>query len=158
MRQSHRRDGERLPDQSTVYRAMRKSGWRNPETGEVSAAAFLRRQYENGEWEAALSVSESPTGAVRNLKKNYGVCPVPVSGLRAASWPDGESLGLDVDASPILAEERREPFHADVTGLPPFLPATDDEAQAAQDAADRLVELLHPIAAPAESFLEPTAV
>jgi len=68
MSDAPRPPGEPLPDGIPVYRGLRSSGWRDPDTGQVRPVAFLRRQGEEH-----LSVSEAAGNAVRYLRRHYRV-------------------------------------------------------------------------------------
>lgn len=81
-----------------VFRALLKRGWVDPETGNISAGAFLLRPSEEG-----LSVDiDSPAKCVAPLNKTFGVASLHVGRVR--------DLGLDV--VPDIGT------HANLTGLP----------------------------------------
>lgn len=145
-----RQPGERLPDGSTVFRGVTKRSWINKDTGELQPAAFFRRQRD----EQGLSVSESPRNAVAALQ-NWGVAPLPVGGIRAATTPEGKRLELDVAANPEDDPRFPDPYHAEILGLPPWAPAEDSSDQEQLDAAVALVRCIRPKVGPPADFPEP---
>lgn len=139
MSEPPRTPGEPLPDGVSVYRGLRASSWRDPDTGAVRPVAFLRRQDE-----AHLSVSESPDNAVRYLRRHYGVARLATECVRRVADAVGVPLGLDVVADPILTGDFQDLLHAGITGLPPWAPPGAGDEQAALEAALALVVTCRP--------------
>jgi hypothetical protein len=131
--------GTRLPDNATVFRGIRSSSWINRDTGQVQAVAFLRRTNED-----ALSVSESRQNAVSALRKHYGIARLAVQAVRSVRTEGNSLLSLDVVADPVLEPPPGDPWHALITGLPPWAPPGTEDAQLQQDAADALLAIAAP--------------
>jgi len=121
----------RLADETEVFRAIKPS-WVHPDTGRLSAAAFLRSARDRD----GLSVSRSRARAETTYQRQRGVARLLAGDVRGVSlappdWP----LGMIPDPTDL------DPDHALITGLPdPFSP-DDGEKDAANQAADALVAL-----------------
>jgi hypothetical protein len=133
---------EPLPDDLNVYRGMRNRNW--VKRGKIQAAAFLRRQ-DN---EPHLSVAEGAEYCVRGLREHFGIAELDTTRVRAVVDEEDEPLGLDVIADPLLVPEvppeHENPYHAGITGVPPWAPPGTGDEQAALDAAVAIIRCCEP--------------
>lgn len=116
-----------LPCREIVYRALRRSSWKHPETGEILPVAFELKKDEHGTPETGLSVivsdhvpQEHEVELLR-LTTCYGVDSLHVGKIR--------DLGLDVIQD--------EPTHAEIRGVP----HKDDDPLRAHNLSHALVSL-----------------
>jgi hypothetical protein len=101
MAESSMRQFDPLPDNATVYRAMRRKQWLNEDTGRVKADAYFLRVNERGLSVNLASVC-SPRQCAELFRKCYGVASLEVGGVR--------EVGLDVEQDSVN--------HANIAGLP----------------------------------------
>ena len=102
-----------LTDNTTLYRAIRKKGWIDPDTKEIDPEVFLLRPGERG-----LSANLTPESTYDRLKKCYGVVSFSVADLK--------SLGLS------LIQDSK--FHVTILNLP-------DSQQNRKQALDLAIQL-----------------
>lgn len=87
-----------LPDELTIYRAILRKSWIDPDTQEVDSGAFmLRLGIDEG-----LSTAFDAIAARKPFNKSFGVIEIQVKDIR--------DLGLDVIQD--------EPDHISIIGIP----------------------------------------
>jgi len=99
---------DRLGDEETVYRALLRKQWVDPDTHTIKRDAFMRRPQKDDD---GLSVFRSrfarPEEVAGRFQRCHGVCELKVSAIR--------KLGLDVRPT-----SETDPAHAVIVGLPTY--------------------------------------
>jgi len=95
-----------LDDDETVYRAILRKQWIDPDSKTIKPDAFIRRPVKDDD---GLSVFRSrlvrPEEVANRFRQCYGLCELEVRAIR--------KLGLDV-----LTTREADPAHAVIIGLP----------------------------------------